>query len=59
MKKWQIWIDTGGTFTDGVGIAPDGSLRRSKILSSSALRGTVVRRLTPERFEIRESWPGP
>jgi 5-oxoprolinase (ATP-hydrolysing) len=58
VKRWQIWIDTGGTFTDGVGIAPDGSLRRSKILSSSALRGTVVRRLTPERFEIRESWPG-
>ena len=58
MKHWQIWIDTGGTFTDGIGIAPDGRLCRSKILSSSALRGTVVRRLTPERFEIRESWPG-
>ena len=58
MKSWRIWIDTGGTFTDGVGIAPDGSVRRSKILSSSALRGTVSGRLKPERFEIQESWPG-
>jgi 5-oxoprolinase (ATP-hydrolysing) len=57
--RWQIWVDTGGTFTDGVAIAPDGSVRRTKILSTSALRGTLVRRLAPDRLEIRESWSAP
>ena len=23
--KWQFWIDRGGTFTDVVALAPDGS----------------------------------
>jgi len=39
---WRIWADTGGTFTDCVGVAPDGSRRRAKVLSSSRLRGRVV-----------------
>ncbi len=30
---WQFWIDRGGTFTDIVGRAPDGSLRVAKRLS--------------------------
>jgi len=25
-KRWQFWIDRGGTFTDVVGKRPDGSL---------------------------------
>ena len=32
--SWQFWIDRGGTFTDCIGIAPDGSLHTAKILSS-------------------------
>jgi 5-oxoprolinase (ATP-hydrolysing) len=58
-ERWQIWIDTGGTFTDGVALAPDGHLRRVKILSTSALRGRIVRSLAPDRAEIRESWGTP
>ncbi|MFC5408396.1 hydantoinase B/oxoprolinase family protein [Larkinella bovis] len=38
---WQIWIDTGGTFTDGMAIDPDGKLHRTKVLSSSCLRGII------------------
>ncbi len=30
---WHFWIDRGGTFTDIVGRAPDGSLRTHKLLS--------------------------
>ena len=30
---WQFWIDRGGTFTDLVGRAPDGSLQTRKVLS--------------------------
>ncbi len=36
---WQIWVDTGGTFTDCIAVSPEGAIRRVKVLSSSALRG--------------------
>ncbi|GAB3751957.1 hydantoinase B/oxoprolinase family protein [Spirosoma pomorum] len=39
---WQIWIDTGGTFTDGIARDPSGSLHRTKVLSSSRLRGQLT-----------------
>ena len=31
---WQFWIDRGGTFTDVIGLAPDGSLHVRKVLSA-------------------------
>ncbi len=37
---WRFWIDRGGTFTDVVAQAPDGSLRTHKLLSED-----------PERYE--------
>ena len=64
-NRWQFWIDRGGTFTDLVGRAPDGTLRVLKLLSDNpeqyrdaAVEG--IRRLlglragepiTPERVE--------
>ncbi|PPR36892.1 MAG: Acetophenone carboxylase gamma subunit [Alphaproteobacteria bacterium MarineAlpha9_Bin6] len=39
-KKWQFWIDRGGTFTDFVAQAPDGKLITHKLLSEN-----------PERYE--------
>ncbi len=36
MSKWDFWIDRGGTFTDIVARAPDGSLRSHKLLSENA-----------------------
>jgi len=38
--KWEFWIDRGGTFTDIVGRAPDGTLTTDKLLSEN-----------PERYE--------
>ncbi len=35
MKKWQIWIDRGGTFTDIVAKNPDGELVTLKLLSEN------------------------
>ncbi len=32
---WQFWVDRGGTFTDIVGQAPDGSLHTAKMLSEN------------------------
>ena len=33
MNAWQFWIDRGGTFTDVIGLAPDGRLHVRKVLS--------------------------
>jgi 5-oxoprolinase (ATP-hydrolysing) len=35
MKKWQFWIDRGGTFTDIVARRPDGTFEVRKVLSES------------------------
>ncbi len=35
MKKWQVWIDRGGTFTDVVAKRPDGALVTHKLLSEN------------------------
>jgi len=35
MKKWQFWVDRGGTFTDLVARAPDGGLQTLKLLSEN------------------------
>ena len=35
MKRWEFWIDRGGTFTDVVGHAPDGSIHTLKLLSEN------------------------
>ncbi len=39
---WEIGVDTGGTFTDCIAHSSDGRIARAKVLSTSALRGTVV-----------------
>ena len=43
MNAWDFWIDRGGTFTDIVARAPDGSLVARKLLSESlAYRDAAV-----------------
>ncbi len=34
-NAWDFWIDRGGTFTDVIGRAPDGSLHTRKLLSEN------------------------
>jgi 5-oxoprolinase (ATP-hydrolysing) len=53
---WQIWIDTGGTFTDCLALDPAGTLRRAKVLSSSALRGVIRSVDAPDVLTIGEEW---
>jgi 5-oxoprolinase (ATP-hydrolysing) len=36
VTRWEFWIDRGGTFTDVIGRAPDGSLHTLKLLSENA-----------------------
>ncbi|NGP78038.1 5-oxoprolinase [Balneolaceae bacterium YR4-1] len=56
---WNIWIDTGGTFTDCIGIDPDGVMHKAKVLSSSSLRGSVVKSLKANRYIIEQDWEAP
>src|SRR5215468_7088213 len=35
-KGWQFWIDRGGTFTDVIGLSPEGVLHVRKVLSVPA-----------------------
>ncbi len=40
---WHIGADTGGTFTDLIGLNPAGGLCRTKVLSSGCLRARLVK----------------
>jgi 5-oxoprolinase (ATP-hydrolysing) len=56
LSPWQIWIDTGGTFTDCLAVDPHGTLRRAKVLSSSALRAVVAEVESDGTLRIAEEW---
>ncbi|MDR8392199.1 hydantoinase B/oxoprolinase family protein [Aliifodinibius sp. S!AR15-10] len=57
--KWQIWIDTGGTFTDCIARDPGGVFHKTKVLSSSALRGTILEWINSQKIRIRQNWNAP
>jgi 5-oxoprolinase (ATP-hydrolysing) len=42
-QQWEFWIDVGGTFTDCIARAPDGSLVTNKVLSSGVTKGRIAR----------------
>ena len=44
-ERWSFWIDRGGTFTDGIGVAPDGSLHIAKLLSSDEAPAQLIRQI--------------
>ena len=37
--RWQFWIDVGGTFTDCLGVDPQGNEHQTKVLSSGVVKG--------------------
>jgi 5-oxoprolinase (ATP-hydrolysing) len=47
---WQFWIDVGGTFTDCIGVSPQGVLHQHKTLSSGTTKGTVSRTQSATHF---------
>jgi 5-oxoprolinase (ATP-hydrolysing) len=55
-KHFQCFVDTGGTFTDCIGVDEKGKEYRRKVLSSSSLRGTITKYLSSKSFEISDSW---
>ncbi len=56
--RWRIAVDTGGTFTDCLGFAPNGTFRRVKLLSSGRLRARIVR-VEEERLFFEAGWDLP
>ena len=53
---WQIFIDTGGTFTDCIAITPEGSTKRLKILSSSRLKGKIINKIDDFKYQAEMHW---
>ncbi|NCF88764.1 MAG: hypothetical protein GWQ08_25130 [Verrucomicrobiaceae bacterium] len=47
---WRLFADTGGTFTDCLGIDPEGTEHRAKVLSSGRLvySGACTSRFTAD-----------
>jgi len=56
-QAWQIWVDTGGTFTDCLALDPAGAWHRVKVLSSGALRGRVADQASGRRLLVEHNWP--
>lgn len=56
--QWQLWIDTGGTFTDCIAISPDGKKQRIKVLSQGGLRGKLEQRIAERTFRFSHKWAG-
>lgn len=57
-RTWRFAIDTGGTFTDCLALAPDGRWHRAKVLSSGAIRGLIVRAIDEYTVQLDPSIPG-
>ncbi len=53
---YEIYVDTGGTFTDCLGRDPDGNWTRRKVLSNGSLRGMVESWIDSKTLVIRENW---
>lgn len=55
-KYFQLFADTGGTFTDCIGMDKHGKQYRQKVLSSSKLRSTITKVLSETTCKIADSW---
>ncbi|GHB96548.1 hydantoinase B/oxoprolinase family protein [Cerasicoccus arenae] len=53
---WQISVDTGGTFTDLIGVDPNGRAQRAKVLSNASLRALVAGKSGGGWLKLNASW---
>lgn len=51
MKRWNFWIDVGGTFTDCVARSPTGQTVQHKTLSSGVIKGRTPPNISPTRHD--------
>jgi len=53
---YELYIDTGGTFTDCLGKDPEGNWSRQKVLSNGSLRAVVDSWIDQKTLVIHENW---
>ena len=54
-KTYNIFVDTGGTFTDCITVDSFGKFTKRKVLSSGSIRGTIVKQVDRKAFQIEKS----
>ncbi|MEM1326618.1 MAG: hydantoinase B/oxoprolinase family protein [Bacteroidota bacterium] len=54
--NWQLWIDTGGTFTDCISIDTKSNKQRIKVLSSATLRAVITQKIRPNVYAFQHNW---
>ncbi len=55
-RDYEIFVDTGGTFTDCLGKDPQGNWTRRKVLSNGSLRGVIKSWHDPKTLIVSENW---
>ncbi|MCF8379723.1 MAG: hydantoinase B/oxoprolinase family protein [Bacteroidales bacterium] len=55
-RPYQIFIDTGGTFTDCIAISPANNTIRIKVLSSGSIRAVISKWKNEHVFFIDHKW---
>ncbi|WP_309398161.1 hydantoinase B/oxoprolinase family protein [Cerasicoccus maritimus] len=55
-EPWQIAADTGGTFTDLIGVDPKGRPHRAKVLSNASLRAMITAKPGAGWVHLEASW---
>jgi 5-oxoprolinase (ATP-hydrolysing) len=53
---FQIAVDTGGTFTDCIAIAPNAQIKTCKVLSNSSLRGSITEWIDSKTLRVQNNW---
>ena len=56
---WNLWVDTGGTFTDCLALSRDGQFKRVKVLSTGRLRAAIIDNPRPKTYRLAASWNSP
>jgi 5-oxoprolinase (ATP-hydrolysing) len=58
-RRWQISVDTGGTFTDCIARSPSGTSMFLKVLSNGTLRTTLEKVVSPDTIKVTppSDWP--
>jgi 5-oxoprolinase (ATP-hydrolysing) len=56
---WEFSVDRGGTFTDCIGLAPDGRLHTAKLLSSDTAPVEAIRRVLERAGALEPGAPLP
>jgi len=54
--SYELYIDTGGTFTDCIAHDSKGNSYRRKVLSNSTIRGNIIEYIDDQTIKIKESW---